>query len=167
VRYTLVPLFLVAFITQQIWMLIPAIRAGFGDGRLGTFTAGDCDRSPKGVWTCDGVFQSDDQTVNASVTMYTSPQQLPASRQTRALYSGNNGWVYAPSGSRDWILGLFFVLLLVGGLVLWIVKIPVRDWQSRRPVPSGHPAPVAVSAGRPRAPRSYQGTRQRHRPRRR
>lgn len=110
------------------WITVPnlgaAARAATADGPRGTFTAARlvC-VGHSGHTSCEwsGTFRSDDGTVELkSVKLYGSGRgTFEAGRTAPAMDVGNAGRVYAPTGSRSWIITV--VLVLVSYVLLVVV----------------------------------------------
>ncbi|WP_326702320.1 hypothetical protein [Streptomyces cyaneofuscatus] len=109
------------------WMTVPnlgtAARAATANGPRGTFTAAHlvC-VGHSGHTSCEwsGTFHSDDGTVELTgVKLYGSGRDTFEAGQTApAVDVGNVGRVYAPSGSRSWVIT---VVLAVAAYVLLVV----------------------------------------------
>ncbi|MFF8982057.1 hypothetical protein ACF08E_01555 [Streptomyces globisporus] len=108
------------------WMTVPnlgtAARAATADGPRGTFTAARlvC-VGHSGHTSCEwsGTFRSDDGTVELTdVKLYGSGRDTFDAGQTApAVDVGNVGRVYAPTGSRSWIITVVLVLVAYALLV--------------------------------------------------
>jgi hypothetical protein len=108
--------------------LVPAIEAANGQGTAGTFVVGNqqCIR-PRGGCGWSGTFQSQDGVTVQHVTYDgTLPAGAGGGSSVPAIYpSGGSHIVYPPHGSHAWVDDLVLMVLIGGGvgLFLWITPL--------------------------------------------
>lgn len=119
-------------IVAAAFALGPAIDAARGQGTTGTFVVGEMVCIKGCTWV--GTFESASGVVLPSVAYDGSlPEGAGPGSRIPAIDPGGSNRVFAPRGSRVWVVDVLITLLAgcAVGVCLWIFPIPVGRRQAR------------------------------------
>jgi hypothetical protein len=106
--------------------LVPAVNTALGHGTRGSFTAVQY-RSTRGSGAWTGTFKPADNGPAVTDVTFNGLSGVQPGSVVPALYDG--GQAYTVNGSTQWLVDLVILLIMVGVLVAWSRRVPLRHWR--------------------------------------